>query len=533
MLEQEKKAKDRFIERPAKLLVFLSLVCMFFVPDVYAVSSESKNSYPEGQYVILTNIDQDDPYYLTVQTLQDYRDAIVLYFDPADVWAVKDSLKENNARYVALVLKPIGIDINLAREFLMMSTELDDDPFSDFSYGFITGATAQDALNFMNNIIQAEQEDIQNKPLTISGCGTIAENPGRDWTYVSLKSGSYQEYLTSDYSKIYLEVGDPCAIDFFFDNSFYLSDSKMLSFDGHGNYHMLFLGNPPMISLTSNHIRTLDLYPAVVSNGACNMGVLKRDFWISNWVTNNKIGFYEISEKDSFALSILETGITGYFASIGINNGSDKAEEEYNIFLYNEPLGDIHKRNIDGVVMGFLGNKPNLRLFFDGDYWIYDPNTWIFYPHTLVSETYDPYEFSWNQSRTLSGKANRVYYGDPLFNPFANDGTPELDIVTTSLATIDANTLQLDLFFDKPETYFPVMDKFHEGGTRIYAPVEVPDEFYGAEVQIMTASGIYSRFIYAFEQFDGKTILHIEIDIPDESIRNAIQFNSSIIVLNN
>jgi len=34
-------------------------------------------------------------------------------------------------------------------------------------------------------------------------------------------------------------------------------------------------------------------------------------------------------------------------------------------------LGDIQKRSVDGVVMGYLGNRPNLRIYQPGSS-IYD-----------------------------------------------------------------------------------------------------------------------------------------------------------------
>ena len=38
-----------------------------------------------------------------------------------------------------------------------MATQMDDDPFVDFSYGFITGATAEEAAAFVERGIKAEQ----------------------------------------------------------------------------------------------------------------------------------------------------------------------------------------------------------------------------------------------------------------------------------------------------------------------------------------------------------------------------------------
>jgi len=377
MSKKEKKSKEQLVECPkrdqdinkitgnfAKLIVFLSVICILFVSqEAYVhgfavpafllerdfVSPSGTNNYPiMGQYIILTNIDQSDSYYLTVQALQNHRNAVVVNFDPTDVWAIKDLLKQHNARYVAIILKPIDININFVREFLMMSTELDDDPFSDFSYGFITGATAQDALNFVNRIIQAEEENIQDKPLKISGYSASSV-----MGVYTLSSGSYMDYLNIlNYSHIYLKEGNPQVIDYFFDNSHYMKGSKILDIGNNGDPHMLWLfeegnrasdiwnydpvlvENPPVqrLGLTSDHIRELDLYPAVVLNGACHSGVLKlalvqNDIKATFGDPGEEFRFYKMSDDYSFALSILKTGITGYFAPVGSNLANDKDVE--------------------------------------------------------------------------------------------------------------------------------------------------------------------------------------------------------------
>ena len=80
----------------------------------------------------------------------------------------------------------------------MMSTNLDTDPFSDFSYGYITGATAQDALNFVNKIIYAETHAIQNYPLNIGGYAASSLN------YVYQGADDYLKYLNPPVCSKYL-----------------------------------------------------------------------------------------------------------------------------------------------------------------------------------------------------------------------------------------------------------------------------------------------------------------------------------------
>ena len=506
------------------LIVILS--CVLCVSHSFAQKSTN--------YVVLTTVSASDPYYQAAQTLATYRGAPIVHFSADSIADLIPTLTAMAPRYVAIVLKPIQLDINFVRRFLVMSTNLDADPFSDFSYGYITGATAQDALNFVNKIIYAETHAIQNYPLNVGGYSASSLN------FVYPGSGDYKKYLNPPVSNnIYMETNDSgIGHDFFVANTSYMLDNKLLDIGHNGDAHMLWLfadgnatTNPPpwiydstkiedtayaRVGLTSFDIGALNLYPAVAFNGACHSGEPKRvmiesDIEATFGDTQGLIKFYTMSDTFSFCLSILKTGITGYFAPCGANNANDQGEEVYNAFLFNEPLGDVQKRTIDGVVMGCLGNRPNLKIFHEGGS-IYDADI-------LSSGTFNPANWS-GASSMLGGKANRIYYGDPMYNPYKYDHSDSLNITKTVIDSIKPTTFDVHLTYKKPDAsvaYFPVWDKFHFGNTRIYAPVELP-AFCGAitNFAVVDSSAPYHLVIHAVEQFDGKTILHIEVDIPND-----------------
>jgi len=483
-------------------------------------------------YVILTTVsDTTDPFYQAVRVLRDYRSAQVVVFDPLAINSLVPTLIDLSPRYVAVVLKPIELHINFVREFLMMSTQLDSDPFSDFSYGFITGATAQDALDFVNNILFAESQNIQNYPLKTGGYAASSLN------FVYTGVSGFMTYLNPPSSScIWMETNDSgIGRTFFLSNTSYMENNKMLDIGHNGDPHMLWLfegGNtnpdPPVwnydplkiedtayarAGLTSNDMVTLNLYPAVAFNGACHSGepktvMVEGDIAATFGDTQGYVEFYTMSDDFSFALSILRTGITGYFAPCGANNANDQGEDIYNAFLFHEPLGDIHKRSNDGVVMGFLGNSPNLRLYTQGAFG--------YGCDVLPTGSFDPDDWS-GACYMLGGKANRIYFGDPLFNPYQDNHSNSLNIVRTVVDSVNAGTMDIDLTFRKPDGFWPVWDKFHFGDTRIYAPVELPS--YCGDVTyfaVIDSSGPYNKVIHAVEYFDGKTILHIEVDIPND-----------------
>jgi len=506
-----------------KRILLATVLCCIGLLNVFAQTSN---------YVVLSSSsDTTDTYYQAAQTLNNYRGGQLITFNPALVDSLLPVLTALEPRYVAIVLKPIELDINFVREFLMMSTNLDTDPFSDFAYGYITGATGQDALNFVDTIIYADSHNIQNFPLNVSGYAASSIN------YVYTSTSGFLSYLNPpSYSDIYLETNDNgSGVDYFNANTGYLQNNKLLDIGYNGDPHMLWLfegGNtnpsPPVWSydstkiedtayaragITSYDIAQLNLYPAVAYNGACHSGEPKRvmvegDIAATFGDPGSYIKFYTMSDTFSFALNMLNTGITGYFAPCGANNANDQGEEIYNTFLYEEPLGDIFKRSLDGVVMGFFGNRPALKIYQLGDL--------AYGCDVLTSGSFDPANWS-GACYMLGGKANRIYFGDPMYNPFENNHSPSLDITTASLDSISPTVMDINLNFNKPDVYFPIWDKFHYSDSRIYYRVELPD--YVGDItsfQVIDSSGAYYTAFYAIEKFDGKNYMHIEVDIPDD-----------------
>ncbi len=501
-----------------------------------------------NNYVIATTIsDTTDPWFEPARVLREYRNAEVVTFEVNLIDFLIPAMITHNARYVAVIVRPEELDINLVRKFLMMSTMVDSDPFTDFSYGYITGASPQDAVDFINKIIQAESQHVENYPLHISGFAASSLN------FIYTTAGDYMKYLNpASYYSMYLETNDNgIGNTYFHSNTSILTGKKILDIGHNGDPHMIWLfeggntnPNPPIwdydstkiedpayarVGISSYDIAGLNLYPAVVYNGACHSGVPKKaivegDIAATFGDTDWTVRFYNMSDTFSFALTLLKTGITGYFAPCGANNANDQSEEIYASFLYNEPLGDIHKRSMDGVVMGFLGNRPALKLFSEG--------ASASGCDVLTSGTFDPASWS-GACYMLGGKANRIYFGCPMYNPFQFNHDDQLEITKAQIDSVDLNTLHVHVSFDKPdvyEAYFPVWDKFHHSNTRVYIPIEMPEWVTAiSSVTVLSSSSSYDLAFHAIEEFDGKLILHLEAAIPDDMF-DAIDFDITFLV---
>ncbi|MDG6224769.1 MAG: hypothetical protein QCI82_04565 [Candidatus Thermoplasmatota archaeon] len=496
-------------------------------------------------YVIATTANSTDPYRDAAEALALFRGGTVIEFSVDDLPSLMEGLKEMDARYVAVVVRPLEMDINFHRSFVMNSTTLDDDPFPDFSWGYITGATPADALSFVENIIRAEEEEAHLLPMKVSGYSASSLN----WRVTG--SNSFHKIVRDSEVHLYMEVNDTgSGRDFFLDNAADLEGSRMVTISGDGDPHMTWLfkgGNldpdPPVwtydpakiedpaharMGLTPENLSGIDLYPAVVFAGTCHSGVPKRalvegDIAATFGNTEGVVRFYEMSDDFAFFNRILGDNATGYFAPIGANHGYNSYFDQWNALRYHEPMGDIYKRSLDQVVMGFMGNSPNLRLYNEGES--------AYLPDILPSGDFDPVEWP-SAAAMLGGKSNRVYYGDPMHDPFRNDHDPGLNLTRVEFERVDGATMELNISYHRPpsvDTWFPNWDMYHHGEDLFYEPIVLPHDYTDPlSVELVFEEQPSLGVFHVLERFDGETRLHIQASLPEVSMYDVTYYNLTI-----
>jgi len=496
---------------------------------------------PVPGYVVVTTVGSSDPYYVVAQALAAHRGGTILEFDVSDLPSLMEALKGAGARYVAVVVRPLEMDINFNRAFIMNSTTLDDDPFPDFSWGYITGPTPEVAMDFVLNMIKAETEDVEDLPLDIAGYSVTSFN------YRMTSTNSFTDYVSDSYVDLYLEENDTgSGRDFFLLNSNDLEGCKLIDISGNGDPHMtrLFEGGnfdpvPPVwpydplkiedpvnarMGITPENLSGMDLYPAVMFSGTCHSGVPERaliegDIAATFGDTGSTVRFYNMSEDFSLFNRIIRNNVTGYFAPIGANHGFNSYYDQWNALRFHEPLGDIQKRSVDQVVMGFLGNRPNLCLYDEGE--LSGPSD------ILPSGTFDPEDWP-SAASMLGGKANRVYYGDPYYDPFKNDHDANLNLTAVKYEHINDTTLDLNISYHRPastDIWFPNWDMYHYGEDWFYEAIDLPKNYSEPlTVSVTREPSSLGRF-HVLERFDGKTRVHLEaalesVDYDEETWYN-------------
>ncbi len=130
--------KDKGAEKPDAVVLLRTLP-----KDGGAPSAEAADTL-----VVLSAVAEDDPYHEVVRLLLERGAAQVVPYDPRKPNAAFKTLGSLRPGFVAVVIKPGDLDVNVHFDLLERAAALDADPFVDFAFGYFTGATAEEAIAF-------------------------------------------------------------------------------------------------------------------------------------------------------------------------------------------------------------------------------------------------------------------------------------------------------------------------------------------------------------------------------------------------
>ena len=447
--------------------------------------SATEDGGSHGQtYVILTDLPQEDPYYVAVTRLQQYRAARIVPFRGSCLGAELQSVRELGPQFVAIVVRPHTIDINFAYDVLEFSSRLDEDPFPDFAYGFITGATADDAVGFVDNIIRAERER-DSFPLSIvafgpSGVSQVDDDSKFDW------AGKWQQV------RLKHKPGD-------------LPEMRLAELASSGVIRLWGHGTPGSVvdGISFRDIQHLDFFPAVVFAGPCFSAVTARSFVYDPWEAVVKVRKTELDM--SLALTFISRGISGYFGALAEDLCLSAGQEMEHALTTGLPLGMTAKYTYDSVVMGGGGEPVSFGRFC--------PGRWPPTPDAIEAK--------------LQFAASRILLGDPAYQPFAKAADPPWR------ATLQQAGDGLDIVatLDDPRIRCVLVDPFRADlcdcgirNDRLYLVVELPLSLGPVESVSFRGSDDDSAEMrhggvqWIEERWLGKRLLHLQIDFRHGSL---------------
>lgn len=306
---------------------------------VAAAVLAASSSALAADYVVLEAPSSDPGFHAAAAKLAAKHGATIMQLDPASPVDVLSALRKAAPKYVALVLPPQRIDFAFQRRFLDVATRLDDDPFVDFAYGYVTGATGAEAVAFVDACLVAAEKP---RPITLGLLGGAQEKSLDAPSHYDLRGG-----------RVAAVRGRVRGGDEDHDHAFLagflpkLAKCSAIKVSGHG------FPDRVVGTLDASDVAGLRLDGAVVLDGACWNGVTET-WWQPD--ASRVLRRKKVDAPKSVALALLRTGICGYTGFLCPRpQGPELDRDLMELVAHGAALGDARRRDYDKTVLGFLG----------------------------------------------------------------------------------------------------------------------------------------------------------------------------------
>ncbi len=343
---------------------------------------------PTSQYVVLVDPGAKGEFLPAAQALAEFHKARCCRFDPRRLDQAFAELKKLQPDFVVFVLPPEKIDVDLAHQILVRSTGLDDDPFCDFAYGFITGRDGPAALRLVERIKQAWRRSYGRKVALFGSWEGQQLPPAQPLSALkALQAEGVARYVRTRDPEPARKKAARAALAL-------CQGKDLLLFFAHG-YPDEMGGCFRAADLRQWQV---DLAPAILINCACYNGAPGR------WFAPGPKGVEErgpVKAEDSVALQILDAGVAGYFAGIDPWHGPLALQLAGYVLDDGLPLGLAARRLHDRLALEFLPERMH-------------------FPPTAQNPKRFAGEGTVNRRHNGAGL---IFYGDPALAPFARNAS--------------------------------------------------------------------------------------------------------------
>ncbi len=359
-----------------------------FVPDLCADAEGAPPAANLGTTVLLTDLVPGDDYYPVVELLQEKKSPVAtVTFEKGSVASARARLGELLPEFVIVVTRPERIDANSHFELLEMAASLDADPFVDFAPGYVTGATADEALEFARRFLKIGKKK-NALPKTVFDFG-----PAKNKTLQ--EGGPAAHDIAKGWKKTWLYTG---AVEEMRERTDRMRGHGVLHAGGHGEPDRVVDG------LTARELREqeFDLSPALYFSGPCYCGVT------GAWYRPQAGGIARlpVEPMESFALAVIASGVSGLFAGLDPDRLEQAAQELEHLWLHGDALGHAIKSTYDGTAIALRRSKYELFRYEAGK-----PR-----PQSSLTMT------------MVGGGAGRALYGDPTWAPLKKCAKPPYQV---------------------------------------------------------------------------------------------------------
>ena len=446
--------------------------------------------------IVLTEFKKNDPWYASIEALNKggYKEVLIIHpWDPKK--AFKKLAKEKPGAVIG-VFHPTTLSVNFHFDFLERATKLDKDPFTDFTFGYITGGTPEEAAAFASNACKLQKKQLKKSILEFGPSTNPAPISGKT-PHKWAKGFTTQRWAH--------ENDDPTVAQ----TLAKLAPEGILSAWGHGMPDGVDHG---MTGQHLSQVADLDLSKSIYFSGPCYCGV--PSVWFDN--QGGQIAKVEVAPEDSFLLGLLRARSGAVFAGLDPDRGETNHHEREHV-LSGQSLGQASKATYDDVIMARRTQELKLPRYVPGS-----PR-----PHKNVTET------------MIAGGACRALFGLPLWEPFKSAGELPFEVKAKKVK----KGIEIDWTGgDDLGKYWLPVDVFHgEGGWthrlrfRCEVPLKTARKLGEVELIELTKDGQELEHYpptAALELFGEKAYLHVTIAFPrnekDRALWNGKEFRAHL-----
>lgn len=427
-----------------------------------------------GTRAILTNVADRKEWRPVIDALRARGFAHVLAFRGAKLEPAFRELARVGPAFVAVVVAPKTLDVNLHFELLERASRLDEDPFVDFAFGYVTGATPEEALAFLQAARAVPRAVLSFGPSTQPHALTAAapHKVADGYTERRLAHAADAPDVAATLAR--------------------LRDIGILSAWGHGYPDGVHEG------LKGRQVREgeLDLRGALYFSGPCYCGVTGP--WYAG---GGRVERKEVAPAESFLLALVKARAGAVFAGLDPDRGETSEHELEHLFLTGAELGMVSKSTYDDVALAY--RRPTLGLPR------YEPGKPD--PHRDIHDT------------MIAGGACRALFGDPTWRPVGK--AAEDPFAAETKWTKEGLEVRWTGGADLGGYWMPV-DVYRAGGTwthrirlRVDLPLDEARRLKGLKVLAVTKDGAPVRHVWAtgaVESWGGAARVHLMTVFPPD-----------------